>query len=189
VVPVAAVAPSQSPRRARIAAAASPTAANATGITTYHRPMWAAPPAIRIAAPYGDWLLMYGAPTRLVSWDRCSQYISDARGATASPMSPQLTKVAAAMRADLVFPASRKNTMKMAGVSLIAAATPTPMPAVWPRDTRQTSVRMRASRIRLIWPRYSVWYTGSSTIAAAVTPAITSLDGWYPASLRVSTTE
>ena len=105
------------------------------------------------------------------------QYVCDACGATSSPMSPQPTKVAAAMQADLVFLASRNNTMKMAGVSLIAAATPTPMPAVPPRDTRQTSVRMRASRIRLIWPRNSVWYTGSSAIAAATRPATMILDG------------
>ena len=33
----------------------------------YQARTWAAPPAMRIAAPYGDWLLIYGAPTRLVS--------------------------------------------------------------------------------------------------------------------------
>ena len=65
--PVTAAAPSQSPRRASAAAAPSPAAASTNGMTIYQEPTWAAPPAIRIAAAYGDWLLMYGAPTRLVS--------------------------------------------------------------------------------------------------------------------------
>ena len=39
----------------------------------------------------------------------------------------------------------------------------------------------------MIWPRNSVWYTGSRAIAAAVTPAIASRDGRYPASLRIRT--
>ena len=81
------------------------------------------------------------------------------------------------MKAAFVRLASRKNTMKMAGVSLIAAAIPTPMPASRPCETRQTSVRIRASRIRLIWPRNSVWYIGSSGSTAAVTPAAMILDG------------
>ena len=81
------------------------------------------------------------------------------------------------MNAAFVRLASRKKTMKMAGVSLIAAAMPTPMPASWPRETRQMSVSIRASRIRLIWPRNSVSYTGSSAIAAATRPATMILDG------------
>ena len=89
--------------------------------------------------------------------------------------------VPAATKAALVRLASRKNTMKMAGVSLIAAATPTPMPTPKPvsrpRETCQTSVRIRASRIRLIWPRNSVWYTGSSAMAAATNPATMSRVG------------
>jgi hypothetical protein len=82
--------------------------------------------------------------------------------------------VPAATKAALIRPASRKNTMKMAGVSLIAAAIPTPTPTASrdePRDTSQTSVRTSASRIRLIWPRNSVCHTGSSAIAAATKPA------------------
>ena len=74
--------------------------------------------------------------------------------------------------------------MKMAGVSLIAAAIPTPTPTASrdePRDTSQTSVRIRASRIRLIWPRNSVCHTGSSAIAAATKPATASRVGRSPA--------
>ena len=79
-------------------------------------------------------------------------------------MRPHAVKAPAATKAALVRLASRKNTMKMAGVSLIAAATPTPAPtarAEEPRETSQMSVRIRASRIRLIWPRNSVSHTGS----------------------------
>ena len=93
------------------------------------------------------------------------------------PVSPHRTNVPAAMKAAFVRPASRKNTMKTAGVSLIAAAIPTPMPASRPRETRQISVSIRASRIRFIWPRNSVSYTGSSAIAAATRPAIMIFDG------------
>src|ERR1039457_3192385 len=86
------------------------------------------------------------------------------------------------MTAALIRPASRKNKMKMPGVSLIAAAMPTPMPASRPWATRQMSVRMRASRIRLIWPRNRVSYTGSSAVAAAARPAtlpaVERLDDW-----------
>ena len=50
------------------------------------------------------------------------RYRTEAFGAMSHPMSPQPTKAAAAASAALVRPASRKNTMKIAGVSLIAAA-------------------------------------------------------------------
>ena len=58
VVPVTAVAPSQSCRRARTAATVSPIAANTTETITHQAPMCPCPPAIRTAAAYGDWLLM-----------------------------------------------------------------------------------------------------------------------------------
>jgi hypothetical protein len=79
--------------------------------------------------------------------------------------------------------------MKMAGVSLIAAARPIPIPAGCPRDARRTSVRMRASRNRLTWPRYSVCHTGSSSRPSATRAATAVLEAWYPASFRVVTHE
>ena len=103
------------------------------------------------------------------------------------PISPHAANVAAPTMAVLVRRASRKNTMKMAGVSLIAAAMPTPMPAVRPCETRRMSIRIRASRIRLIWPRNRVCHTGSSAIAAASMPAILIRDSRYPASFRIRT--
>jgi hypothetical protein len=57
VMPVAAAPPSQSPRRAAAAAVASPTTPTVTGRTRYQPGTWASPPAIRLAAPYSDWLL------------------------------------------------------------------------------------------------------------------------------------
>ena len=82
--------------------------------------------------------------------------------------------------------------MKMAGVSLIAAAIPTPAPTAGqdePRETSQISVRTRASRIRLIWPRNSVSHTGSSAIAAATKPATMILVGRSPAICRMRVQE
>jgi hypothetical protein len=70
---VTAAAASQSWRRARTVAVASPTTANTSGTTIHHAPMWPWPFAILITAAYGDWLLMYGAPTRRVSKNRCRQ--------------------------------------------------------------------------------------------------------------------
>jgi hypothetical protein len=67
--------------------------------------------------------------------------------------------------------------MKISGVSFTAAASPMPMPAGRPRATRQTSMRINASRMKLIWPRYSVWYIGSSVIAQATIAAMTVRDG------------
>jgi hypothetical protein len=75
----------------------------------------------------------------------------------------------------------------MAGVNLTAAAMPTPIPAGRPRETRQTSLRTRARRNRLIWPRYSVWYTGSSARPRATTAATAVLDARPVASFTVIT--
>jgi hypothetical protein len=69
------------------------------------------------------------------------------------PASPQPAKVAAATAAALVRRASRKKTTKMAGVSFIAAASPTPIPAARPDAARRTSVSTSASRNRLTCPR------------------------------------
>src|SRR5690242_2765120 len=141
VVPVTAVAASQSCRRAEMAAVARPIAANATGTAIHQPPMCPCPDAILIAVAYGDWLLMYGAPTRWVSANRCRQYRREASGATKHPVSPQATNVAAATIAARVRRASSRNTMKMAGVSLIAAATPIPMPTVLLSATRPCARR------------------------------------------------
>ena len=57
VTPAAAAPPSQSPRRASAAAVASPTVPTVSGRTRYQAGTWASPPAIRVTAPYRDWLL------------------------------------------------------------------------------------------------------------------------------------
>ncbi len=92
----------------------------------------------------------------------------------------------AAVSASRVRRVSSSSTMKMAGVSLIAAARPMPRPAGRPRDTRQISVSTSASRNRFTCPRNSVWYTGSSSSPAATIAASTSRVGLTPASLSVS---
>jgi len=69
------------------------------------------------------------------------------------PASPHPAKVAAATAAARVRRASRKKITKMAGVSFMAAASPTAIPADWPRAARRTSVSTSASRNRLTWPR------------------------------------
>ena len=49
-------------------------AGGADSLEAIHQPpMFPCPDAIRIAVAYGDWLLMYGAPTRWVSKNRCRQ--------------------------------------------------------------------------------------------------------------------
>jgi len=58
VMPAAAAPPSQSPRRASAAAVASPIAPAVSGRTRYQPGTWPTPPAIRLTAPYRDWLLM-----------------------------------------------------------------------------------------------------------------------------------
>ena len=62
--------------------------------------------------------------------------------------------------------------MKIAGVSLMAAARPTPAPfhrrpSAWARST-STSVISR----RLIWPKPSVWATGSRPRTTPAVPSV-----------------
>lgn len=58
--------------------------------------------------------------------------------------------------------------MKRAGVSLMAAASPIPMPTqrVRPVVSSQASVRTRASSTRFTWPKLMVSRTGSNSASA-----------------------
>lgn len=96
------------------------------------------------------------------------QYTRDGPGAahTARAVAPAVTAVATP--AARQRRASSSRPMKIAGVSLTAAASPMPTPARRPRpvDSSQASLSTRASSSRFTCPKLKVSRTGSNRASA-----------------------